>query len=68
MTNFLASAEAYNVPVTIVFNKTDLLQDNDGRELLDAESITYILPIGYDTIIACAKDGTGIEDMTRSIG
>ena len=63
---FLASAEAYNVPVTIVFNKTDLLQDNDGRELLDAVDYLYS-SIGYDTIIACAKDGTGIEDMTRSM-
>ena len=33
---FLATAEAYNVPVTIVFNKIDLLAEPEDHELLDA--------------------------------
>ena len=28
---FLASAEAYSVPVVLVFNKTDLLSDEERR-------------------------------------
>lgn len=59
---FLASAEAYNVPVTLVFNKIDLLCDEDARELL--ESVDYLYSsIGYDTIGICAKDGTGLDDL-----
>ncbi len=33
---FLATAEAYQVPVTIVFNKIDLLAQPEDRQLLDA--------------------------------
>lgn len=59
---FLSTAEAYRIPAIIVINKTDLLEDEDSRELLDA--VTYLYTsIGYKVIHASAKDGTGIEEI-----
>lgn len=77
---FLATAEAYRVDVTIVINKTDLLDDNtaanhsdndetpetSGKELLDA--ITYLYrSIGYRVLHVSAKTGNGIDELTRSL-
>ena len=45
---FLASAEAYSVPVTLVFNKVDLLQD-DERRYLDM-MVTLYETGGYDCL------------------
>ena len=58
---FLASAEAYRVPVVLIFNKTDLL---------DTEEVRYQQMIGqpYETIgYTCkqisATKGEGVEDL-----
>lgn len=63
---FLASAEAYNVPVTLVFNKTDLLADEESRELLEAFDYLYS-SIGYDTLMVCGRTGVGIEALTAAM-
>ena len=63
---FLASSEAYSVPVTIVFNKVDLLDDDESRELLDAVDYLYS-SIGYDTMRICAKNGEGIEQLANKM-
>lgn len=63
---FLASAEAYNVPVTLVFNKTDLLTDEESRELLEAFDYLYS-SIGYDTLMVCGRTGVGIEALAAAM-
>lgn len=59
---FLATAEAYRVPATLVINKADLLTDEDSRELLDAVSYLY-RSIGYRVIHTSAKTGEGIAEL-----
>lgn len=63
---FLSTAEAYRIPATIIINKTDLLDDDESQELLDA--VTYLYTsIGYRVIHASAKDGSGIELIKESL-
>lgn len=58
---FLASAEAYRVPVVLVFNKTDIL---DEEELHFLEMMrTLYKTIGYESIAVSAKEGTGMEEL-----
>ena len=59
---FLATAEAYRVPVTIVINKVDLLESADDRELLEAVRYLYD-SIGYDVIEVSAKTGEGMDEL-----
>lgn len=56
---FLATAEAYQVPVTIVINKTDLYTD----ELADYyEAIKYLYEsIGYEVLGVSATTGDGVD-------
>lgn len=58
---FLASAEAYRVPVVIVFNKTDDLS-TDERQMMDYLSIVY-REVGYDVHHISALSGDGIETL-----
>ncbi|MCH3995531.1 MAG: ribosome small subunit-dependent GTPase A [Prevotella sp.] len=58
---FLAGAEAYRVPVTLVFNKHDLLSDDEihyQRMMMDLYD-----HIGYSCIEIQAKSGEGIEAL-----
>ena len=58
---FLASAEAYWVPVVLVFNKTDLL-DADAlhyQQML----ITLYETVGYECRPISAETGDGVEDL-----
>lgn len=58
---FLATAEAYNIPGTLVLNKSDLWDDEE-REL--AESIKYLYDsLGYHTHIVSASTGDGIDTL-----
>lgn len=59
---FLATAEAYRVPVTIVINKVDLLESADDRDLLEAVRYLYD-SIGYDVIEVSAKTGEGMDEL-----
>ena len=64
---FLASAEAYSVPVVIVFNKTDDLSPEE-RETVDYLPLLYT-HIGYDVLHISATQGSGIETLkTRMAG
>ena len=58
---FLASAEAYRVPVVLVFNKTDLL-DDDLRGYQEAVVNLYET-IGYECRQVSAETGQGIDDL-----
>lgn len=61
---FLASAEAYSVPVVLVFNKWDLLSP-DERHLQQLMTELY-QSIGYQCIALSALTGEGI-DALRSL-
>ncbi len=63
---FLASAEAYNIPVVIAVNKTDLLTEDEDKEYLDAFSYLYE-SIGYKVIGISAKERTGLESLTDAL-
>ena len=58
---FLASAEAYRVPVVLVFNKTDLLD----ADLLRYQQMMMALyeNIGYHCLAISAETGEGIEAL-----
>ena len=58
---FLASAEAYRVPVILVFNKTDLL-DEDALRYQQAVVNLYET-IGYECRQVSAETGEGIDDL-----
>lgn len=58
---FLASAEAYRVPVILVFNKTDLLTEEECR--YQAMMITLYESIGYECLAISAETGTGIDNL-----
>ena len=58
---FLASAEAYSVPVTIIFNKVDLFQ-GDARRYLDMMASLYET-VGYRCMKVSAETGEGVEEL-----
>ena len=58
---FLASAEAYRVPVILVFNKTDLL-DDDMRRYQEA-MVNLYQTIGYECHQISAENGDGVDNL-----
>lgn len=56
---FLASAEAYRVPVILIFNKTDIL-DEDERRYLDMMMQLY-RTVGYECVALSAETGEGVD-------
>ena len=58
---FLASAEAYRVPVILIFNKTDLLDDDESR--YQQMMIRLYETIGYECRAISAATGEGVEEL-----
>ena len=58
---FLASAEAYRVPVILVFNKSDLL--NEDEQHYQQMMIRLYETIGYQCMAISAETGDGIEAL-----
>ncbi|MDD5876945.1 MAG: ribosome small subunit-dependent GTPase A [Prevotellaceae bacterium] len=58
---FLASAEAYSVPVTLVFNKTDLLSDEECH--FQDMMMTLYDTVGYRCIAISAANGDGVDEL-----
>ena len=58
---FLASAEAYRVPVILVFNKTDLLDDDLRR--YQQMMVQLYETIGYQCLQVSATTGEGIDQL-----
>ena len=58
---FLASAEAYRVPVVLVFNKTDLLDDDERhyQQML----IHLYETVGYECRAISAETGDGVDEL-----
>lgn len=63
---FLATGEAYGIPVVIAINKTDLLTDEEDKEYLDAVSYLY-RSIGYEVIPVSAKTGIGLDSLRLAL-
>lgn len=62
---FLASAEAYRVPVVLVFNKTDLL----SPEELHYQDMMRTLydTIGYESVAVSAVTGEGMDELRNRL-
>lgn len=60
---FLATAEAYGIPVHIVFNKTDRYKDND-KEYLDA-LINLYETVGYPCYKISARMDENLDDIKK---
>ncbi|MBP6065908.1 ribosome small subunit-dependent GTPase A [Bacteroides sp.] len=62
---FLASAEAYRVPVKLVFNKVDAYNEEELHYLQSL--ITLYTHIGYPCFCISAKTGEGIETIMEEL-
>ena len=58
---FLASAVAYRVPVVLIFNKTDLLDDDESR--YQEALINLYETIGYECRAISAETGDGVAEL-----
>ena len=70
---FLASAEAYRIPVTLIFNKVDLIEGLEAKEngidwkgYLDGVVSLYE-NIGYKCIKISATTGEGVETLRAEL-
>lgn len=62
---FLASAEAYRVPVELIFNKVDKYSQ-DEVNYMDA-LINLYKNIGYECFKISAKENIGLDDINREL-
>ena len=62
---FLASAEAYRVPVLLIFNKTDLY--NEEELGLMNELVALYRSIGYKCLTCSAGKGNGIDELQAEL-
>ena len=58
---FLASAEAYRVPVILIFNKVDVLNDDELH--YQQMMIDLYETIGYECRAISAETGVGVEEL-----
>ena len=62
---FLASAEAYRVPVVLVFNKADLYTSEEVEELNYLRALYG--SIGYKCLVTSAEKGEGIDALKETM-
>ena len=62
---FLASAEAYRIPVVLVFNKNDLLNDDERR--LQQMMVDLYEYVGYECRIISAATGEGLDELRDAL-
>lgn len=58
---FLASAEAYSVPVVLVFNKNDMLDESELK--IQEMLMTLYDTVGYKCVSISACNGDGIDNL-----
>ena len=63
---FLASAEAYRVPVILLFNKTDLLTPDELH--IQQLMVSLYTSIGYQCLQASALNGQGLDELRQLLG
>ena len=59
---FLATAEAYQVPAVLAFNKIDLLNTDELKQQLEELKALYI-SIGYPVVTMSAATGEGADNL-----
>ncbi len=62
---FCVAAEAYHIPIAVVLNKCDLLDDEERQIAKDFLSVYGDL--GYQTFVVSALTGEGIEELIEEI-
>lgn len=62
---YLASAEAYRIPVLIVFNKVDRYNREHLNRLEEIKSLYE--SIGYKCLTTSAKTGEGMDDLKKAL-
>ncbi len=62
---FLASAEAYRVPVVLAFNKTDSLSEEERAEA--DELMQLYRSVGYESYAISALTGDGVEELKATL-
>ena len=62
----LVTAEAYHIPACIIFNKCDLLVDDELREMQDELSGLY-RSVGYPVLEVSALKGTNLDAVKEMI-
>ena len=62
----LVTAEAYHIPACIIFNKCDLLVDDELRAMQDEISELY-RTVGYPVLEVSALKGSGIDELKAMI-
>lgn len=62
---FLATAEAYRIPTTLVINKIDLFDEEDAEY---ADAVKYLYEsIGYKVLMVSTLTGEGIENLREML-
>ena len=62
---FLAVAEAYRIPVVLVFNKTDLYSDDERQQMEDWMALYRGLD--YPCVACSALNGEGIDELRQQL-
>ena len=62
---FLATAEAYSVPVVLIFNKNDLLSPEERH--LQQMMIDLYDTVGYDGMVISAATGDGVDALNERL-
>lgn len=62
---FLVSSEAYNIPVTIVFNKTDIYDQADIAKMNDL--IKLYSSLGYSSMQVSAINNSGLDELRNQL-
>lgn len=58
---FLVTSEAYHIPTVLVFNKSDIYDEEDMSYLLEVKKMYE--RIGYKVLLVSALKGTGISEL-----
>lgn len=60
---FLVTSEAYHIPTTLIFNKTDIYDEED---LIYVEEVKKMYEtIGYEVLLVSALKGSGIDELKQ---
>lgn len=62
---FLVSAEAYKIPTTIIFNKIDLYNEKDVKQL--EELLWTYEDAGYETMQVSAEKGINVSELREKM-
>ncbi|MCB0430372.1 MAG: ribosome small subunit-dependent GTPase A [Flavobacteriales bacterium] len=63
---FLVTAEAYHIPVTLIFNKADLFREGDAVEVLEEMKQVYEA-IGYPCLVVSAYNEKDVQILREQM-